>query len=203
MIDYVRGELNSKSPSLAVVDVGGVGYAVEIPLSTFQDLPEAGKPVKLLTHHHVREDTQKLFGFLTEMERDLFRVLIGISQVGPKVALNVLSRVPPGDLLDAVAKGDTMRLKAVPGIGPKTADRLVLELKGKLKGIGVSGRGSSRRTVSVPANPEAAARQETFDALLSLGYNEQQIVRALERTGEVVEAGAPVEEWIRKALQVM
>ncbi len=203
MITFVRGTLVSKAPAGAVVDVGGVGYELDVPLSTFQDLPAVGGVVTLLTHHYVREDSEKLFGFLTAVERDLFRVLIGISQIGPKVALNVLSRMPAGDLLDAVARSDAARLKAVPGIGAKTAERLLLELKGKLKATGAGGATAGGRSNARSSDPAVAARQETFDALLALGYNEAQVVRALERAGEVVAAGAPVEEWIRKALQVM
>jgi len=200
MIDHVRGTLTSKTPAAAVVEAGGVGYAVDIPLSTFQALPDVGREVKLLTHFHVREDTHRLYGFATAAERELFRVLITVNQVGPKVALNVLSRIAVGDLVEAVSRGDTARLKAIPGIGQKTADRLVVELRGKLKNIAVP---QAEGAAAGGGRTGGGVRQETSEALLALGYNEVQVSRALQRTAEVVAADAPIEEWIRKALQVM
>ncbi len=201
MIEYVKGTLAAKSSSAATIEAAGVGYGMEIPLSTFEALPDVGKDVKLLTHDHVREDAHKLFGFMTPGEREMFRELIGISQIGPKVALGVLSRVPVPDLVDAVARGDTSRLTGVPGIGRKTAERLMVELRGKLKGAGAEvdtapPSGGAQQT-------PAGVRQEAQEALMALGYNETQVGRALARVAEVVEQSAPVEDWIRKALQVM
>ena len=132
MYEYIRGILEVAEMEVAVIDVGGVGYEIAIPLSTFEALPRKGKTVKLFTHFHVREDTQKLFGFFTEAERDVFRKLITISKVGPKVALNVLSGLSIKDIVYSVQTQDASRLKAISGIGPKTAQRLVMELKGKL-----------------------------------------------------------------------
>ncbi|MBD3241215.1 MAG: Holliday junction branch migration protein RuvA [Chitinivibrionales bacterium] len=201
MIEYIKGTLAAKSSSAATIEAAGVGYGIEIPLSTFEALPDVGKDVKLLTHYHVREDAHKLFGFMTPGERELFRQLIGISQIGPKVALGVLSRVAVADLVDAVARGDTSRLTGVPGIGRKTAERLMVELRGKLKGVGASvdAAPSSGGAQRAPAG----VRQEAQEALMALGYNEAQVARALARVAEVIEQSAPVEDWIRKALQVM
>lgn len=201
MIEHIRGALSSKAPAMAVVEAAGVGYALDIPLSTFQTLPEAGREVTLLTHFHVREDTHRLYGFATQAERELFRVLITVSQIGPKVALNVLSRISVADLVEAVGRGDTARLKAVPGIGQKTAERLVVELRGKLTHVGVSRAAGAPD--AAPGGVAGGVRQETSEALLALGYNEAQVSRALQRTADVVAADAPIEEWIRKALQVM
>lgn len=201
MIEHIHGTLVSKGASRAVVEAGGVGYLMEIPLSTFEKLPDIGSEATLVTHFHVREDAQKLYGFLTEGEREIFRELIGVSQIGPKVALSVLSRLSVADLVDAVTRGDTARFKGVPGVGKKTADRLIMELRSKLKGL--SGAGADAGTPAAGGTGGHGVREDTMEALLALGYNEAQVSRALQRVAEVVEAGAPVEEWIRKALQVM
>jgi Holliday junction DNA helicase RuvA len=204
MIDYVKGTLAEKSLAAVTVDAAGVGYFVEIPLSTYEALPKVGEPLKLFTHHHVREDSQKLFGFATKEERELFRQLIGISQIGPKVALSVLSKVTVRELARAVATGDPSRLKSVPGVGAKTAERLVMELKGKLKGIeGVPGTGAG--AAGPGAGPQAGGPQrEAYEALLSLGYSDKQVARALDRVAETVDSDtAGVEEWIKKALQTI
>ena len=131
MIALLRGELAYKSVDHVIVDTGGVGYRLFIPLSTFYALPDTGQ-VRLLVHTHVREDALLLFGFATPAEREMFATLIGISGIGPKLALNILSHIPVADLQGAVLAGDIKRLSALPGIGKKTAERLVLELKDKL-----------------------------------------------------------------------
>ena len=202
MFEYIRGILENAEIEMAVIDVGGVGYEIAIPLSTFEALPKKGKTVKLFTHFHVREDTQKLFGFLTEAERDVFRKLITISKVGPKVALNVLSGLSIKDIVYSVQTQDASRLKAISGIGPKTAQRLVMELKGKLDVCDVD--------VSAPlkkgekrAVPDISIRNDAYAALISLGYNESQVISSLTRVEQAVDKDAPVEEWIKKALQVI
>jgi holliday junction DNA helicase RuvA len=202
MITHVHGILAAKGPSQAVVEAGGVGYGLEIPFSTFGVLPEVGGEVKLLTHYHVREDAHKLFGFATEGERELFRQLISVSQIGPKVALNILSKVSVQDLVEIVATGDLGRLKGVPGIGPKIAERLVVELKGKLKGVEAvpATKGAPR---AAGTTRQGELRRDCYDALLALGYTDTQVIRALERVAGVVGADAPLEDWIRKALQVL
>lgn len=200
MIEYVRGRLAEKNVSTAVVEAGGLGYLIEIPLSTFEALPDLGKEVCLLTHHYVREDAQKLFGFASSSERDMFRLLIGISKIGPKVALSILSKVTPDELAAAVVSGDAGRLKSIPGVGPKTAQRLVLELKGNLGTIADSGV-TLRSTGSVSG--KTGTRDQAFDAMVTLGYSDKMVQVALERVAEVVPADLPVEEWIRKALQVI
>ena len=202
MFEYIRGTLEEAEMEVAVIDVSGIGYEIAIPLSTFEALPKKGKVVKLFTHFHVREDTQKLFGFMTEAERDVFRKLITISKVGPKVALNVLSGLSIKDIVYSVQTQDASRLKAISGIGPKTAQRLVMELKGKLDVGDVD--------VSVPlkkgekkAVPDIPVRSDAYAALISLGYNESQVISSLTRVEQAVDKDAPVEEWIKKALQVI
>src|SRR5215471_7661749 len=131
MIGRLTGRLAEKNPDQVILDVGGVGYLVHIPLSTFYELPELESPASLWVHTHVREDTLALYGFLTERERALFLLLIGVAGIGPRVALTVLSGIPPSELVVALRNQDVRRLIAVPGVGKKTAERMVLELAEK------------------------------------------------------------------------
>ena len=200
MYDYIRGTLTGRTTTSVTVEAGGVGYLLEIPLSTFEKLPDAGAPVKLLVHHHVRENVQKFYGFMTAAERDMFRELIGVSQIGPKVALSVLSGVPVVDLVNAIMTADAGRLRNIPGVGPKLVQRILMELKTRVKGI----EPESQPVPSAPgARPAASARREAYDAMLALGYADRQVVEALDRVEKVVGADAPVEAWIRKALQAV
>ena len=202
MFEYLRGTIDFKSPSALVLDVHGVGYALDIPASTFDRLPEPGAEARVLVHFYVREDTQRLYGFSSDSERDAFRKLIGISKIGPKVALSILSGLSVKDLAYAVSAQDPSRLKAVSGVGAKTAQRLVVELKGKLNvadAVGVSQKRTGSDTRQVPVTGD----REAFGALLALGYGESQVVRALARVRETIAEGAAVEDWIKKALQVI
>jgi Holliday junction DNA helicase RuvA len=205
MIDYIRGTLAYKSVTTATVEAHGVGYEISISVSTFEKLPNLGEQVKLVTHFHVREDTQRLFGFVTDSERSLFRQLIGVSQVGPKVALNVMSGVSVRDFVAAVNTGNDSRLRSIPGVGPKTAQRLVMELKGKVGPIdaGLSAESGDAPVARSSAGGSGSVRKEAYEAMMSLGYIDKQVQSALSRVEKVVEKDAPVEEWIRKALQVI
>ncbi|MBL8360449.1 MAG: Holliday junction branch migration protein RuvA [Rubrivivax sp.] len=170
MIGRLTGLIAEKSPPQVLLDVQGVGYEVDVPMSTFYNLPALGERVSLLTHFVVREDAQALFGFLTADERHTFRQLVRISGVGPRTALSILSGLSVADLADAVSRQESGRLVKVPGIGKKTAERLLLELKGKLgPDLGL---------------PAAAARSDTqtdiVQALLALGYNEREAAAALK-----------------------
>ena len=165
MIGRISGTLLEKHPPQLLVESHGVGYEIDVPMSTFFNLPRLGEPVVLLTHFVVREDAQLLFGFLTASERTAFRQLLKISGVGPKVALSVLSGLSVDDLSVAVASQDAARLTKVPGIGKKTAERLVLELRDKLPAA----------VTMVRADPGAnAASGDVVNALLALGYNERE-----------------------------
>jgi holliday junction DNA helicase RuvA len=200
MFEYIKGTLDEKNIGEAIVEAGGVGYALVVPLSTYDKLPPVGREVKLLTHHHVREDAEKLYGFLTRDERELFRQIIGISNIGPKTAMSILSGVSVDVLRECVKTSDASRLKKVPGVGEKTAQRLVMELKGKIdfsKGSTASVDVATGKPL--PGNP----RSEAFDAMVSLGYAEKQVQLALGRVENVIEKSAPAEEWIKKALQVI
>jgi Holliday junction DNA helicase RuvA len=201
MFEYVKGTLEDKTIGIAVVEAGGVGYSIVIPLSTYEKLPETGKQVKILTYHYVREDIEKLYGFFTQDEREVFQHLIGISKIGPKTAISILSGVSAADLVACVNNSDSSRLRKIPGVGDKTAQRLVMELKGKLNAPRESGKeGAASFSIRGGVNNP---RSEAYDAMLSLGYAEKQVGSALTRVESVIDSGAPAEEWIKKALQVI
>jgi Holliday junction DNA helicase RuvA len=187
MIGRLQGRVAAKSPPQVLLDVQGVGYEVDVPMSTFCALPALGEPVTLLTHFVVREDAQVLFGFLAHDEREAFRQLIKISGVGPRTALSLLSGLSVAELGAAVAHQEAGRLVKVPGIGKKTAERLLLELKGKLG------------DALTPANARPSARGDIQQALLALGYNEREAELALK--GLAADVG--VSEGIKLALKAL
>ena len=192
MISQLTGRLVEKNASSCVVDVSGVGYEVFIPLSTLDQLPDIGETVTLTIHTHVREDILQLFGFADRHERTVFRQLIGISGVGPKMALGILSGLPAQDLTAAVVGEDVERLVAIPGIGRKTAERIIVELKDKLaKQLAAGG-------MPVPSSVPSAHR-EIIDALTGLGYKRQQVEHALRKVRP--EASMPLAEAIRITLK--
>jgi holliday junction DNA helicase RuvA len=187
MIGRLQGILLQKDPPRVLVDVNGVGYDVDVPMSTLYDLPAIGAKVTLLTHFVVREDAQLLYGFLTESEREAFRQLVKISGVGPRTALAVLSGMSIQDLAQAVSLQESGRLTKVPGIGKKTAERLLLELKGKFaQGIAASDSSAVNDTGS-----------DVLRALLALGYSEKEAVQAIKS----LPAGVSVSEGIKLALK--
>lgn len=188
MIGRLAGTVAAKSPPQVLIDVQGVGYEVDVPMSTFCALPASGGAVTLLTHFVVREDAQILFGFLSHEEREAFRQLIRISGVGPRTALSLLSGLSVAELAAAVAQQEAGRLVKVPGIGKKTAERLLLELKGKL--------GDALPSAAAQAQP---ARADIVQALLALGYNEREAEAALK----VLPADVSVAEGIRQALKAL
>ena len=189
MIGRLSGILFDKNPAQLLVDCNGVGYEVSVPMSTFYNLPSAGEKVTLLTHMVVREDAQLLYGFGTSQERELFRELINISSIAARTALAILSGMSVVDLAQAVTLQDVGRLTKVPGIGKKTGERLLLELKGKLGAdIGVAAGG-----------PDAASSNDVLSALLALGYSEKEALLAIKQ----VPAGSSVSDGIRHALKAL
>jgi Holliday junction DNA helicase RuvA len=188
MIGRLQGVLQEKSPPQILLEVGGVGYEVDVPMSTFYQLPGLGAPVTLLTHFVVREDAQLLFGFLTPPERETFRALIKISGVGPKMAMALLSGLNVDELAQAVAQQDVARLTKVPGIGRKTAERLLLELKGKVSA-----------SLPAPSGGSHGEQSDILQALLALGYNEKEASATLRG----LPPGSSVSEGIRWALKTL
>ena len=176
MIAYLRGRVVDKQPNRVVVDIQGVGYDVHVPLSTFYEIGDPGADVELRVHTHVREDALQLYGFLTELERQLFERLIGISGIGPKLAIAVLSGMDPRDLLAAVQRADVARLTGIPGVGKKTAERIVLELKDRLSQIAVPAA-----DVATAAGPDRL-RTDLLSALQNLGYHRPQAEKAIDKT---------------------
>ncbi|MFY9479643.1 MAG: Holliday junction branch migration protein RuvA [Aquabacterium sp.] len=190
MISRLTGVLADKAPPSVLVDVNGVGYEVQVPMSTFYNLPETGAKVTLLTQFIVREDAQLLYGFLTSAERESFRELVKISGVGPRIALSVLSGLTSNDLAQAVATQDTARLTKVPGIGKKTAERLLLELKGKLA-----------PALNVPAAEVSGGEShaDILQALMALGYSDKEARAALK----ALPPDVGVSEGIKQALRAL
>ena len=194
MIALLRGTLIEKHPNQAILDVGGVGYDVIVPISTFSKLPDAGGKITLHIHTHVREDTISLYGFLTQDERNLFEKLIGVSGIGPGLAVKVLSGMPAGDLLNAIRRNELERLVRIPGVGKKTAERMVLELRDKLP---------------APAGEDATALpslsqldEDVLSALSNLGCARPTAEAAVRKARA---AGAPeeFEPLFRKALELV
>jgi Holliday junction DNA helicase RuvA len=191
MIGRLSGTLLEKSPPTVLIDVGGVGYEVDVPMSTFYDLPGLGQPVVLLIHPVVREDAHLLYGFLTTAERDAFRQLVRISGVGPRTALSVLSGLSVAELAQAVALQESARLTRVPGIGKKTAERLMLELKGRLA--------PELAQAGQTDGGAATGNTDVLRALLALGYSEREAAAAVRS----LPATVGVSEGIRQALRLL
>ncbi len=192
MIGRIAGTLLEKNPPQILIDVGGIGYEVDVPMSTFYNLPNIGEKVALVTHLVVREDAHLLFGFLTAAERALFRQLLKISGIGARIALAVLSGLSVAELAQAVALQETGRIVKIPGIGKKTAERLLLELKGKLP---VTGLGAAKVGAGGTALPDATS--DILNALLGLGYNEREALGAMQS----LPAETGVSDGIRQALK--
>jgi len=191
MIAQLAGALAYKSPEHLVIDVHGVDYQVLVSLNAFYRLPEPDNPVRLLIHTHVREDALQLYGFIDREEKELFLLLTSVSGIGPRLALNILSGTPSGELLEALEAGDLVRLVGIPGVGKKTAERLVLELRDKIKVV------RAARTEGAP--PVSGLEAEAVSALVNLGYRRNEAERAVKAA---VAAGAgEIEAVIRTALK--
>jgi Holliday junction DNA helicase RuvA len=195
LIAFLRGRIFEKHPNRIVVDVGGVGYDVFVPFSTFYGLGEPGSEVALRIHTHVREDALALFGFVTLLEQELFERLIGVSGIGPKVALAVLSGIEPQELIRAIERGDIARLTAIPGIGKKTAERIVLELKDRLPRAPMVAVAAG----DVPAEA-TALRDDVLSALVNLGYHRPLAEKAVASAIKAVTDGG-FERTLKQALR--
>ncbi len=198
MIASLKGLLTEKGESHAVVEVNGVGYRVFLSQLTLVQLPE-GQPASVRIQTVVREDALDLYGFLTRTEEDLFLLLTSVSHVGPKMALNLMSGLEVDDLISAISKGETVRLSKIRGCGRKTAERLVLELKEKVKLLSLEGR----PTASGTKRPAASPANDLVSALINLGYKEPQAETAAQTAAERVGEGAAFELQFREALKVL
>jgi len=195
LIGHLRGQILRKSPQEVVVDVAGVGYRVLIPVSTFYRLGDEGQPVNLRVHTHVREDALALYGFLSAPEQALFERLIDVAGVGPKLAINILSGIEAPDLVSALREGDVSRLTRIPGVGKKTAERLVVELKDRMPAL-----------LAPPGEPAAPAVQgmkgDLLSALANLGYSRGEAERGVDRALREDEGGR-FEDLLRRALRIL
>jgi len=196
MIALLTGKIAGKSPDSVILDVNGVGYRVQIPFSTFFALPEDGATLTLNIHTNVKEDAIHLYGFLTPKEKQFFQLLITVSGVGPKLAKDILSNIQPDQLASALCRGDIVRLSAIPGIGKKTSERLVLELKDKIVKLGLAGTSDGSSTLS---KQESSIRDDVASAIINLGYKEALVIKTLSEidTG----ADAPMETVLKLALK--
>ncbi|MGO8701052.1 MAG: Holliday junction branch migration protein RuvA [Limisphaerales bacterium] len=198
MITFLHGRLIDALPTLATVEVNGVGYDVLIPLSSFDKLPAPGQTVKLLTHLVIREDAHLLYGFMSAAERDLFRLLINnVSGIGPKIALNILSGITVPAFRGAVAGGDTKMLSQISGVGKKTAERIIIELKDKIGPGGALEAISAQRALS----PEDQKVNDAVLALIALGFKAAEAHETIRATQAVLGPAAGVEELVRASLR--
>ncbi|HTS47263.1 MAG TPA: Holliday junction branch migration protein RuvA [Bryobacteraceae bacterium] len=199
MIATLRGKLIEKHPNQAIVEAGGVGYDVLIPVSTFSALPDTGAEVKLRIYTHVREDAFSLFGFYTSEEKSIFEKLISVSGIGPSLAIKVLSGMAVTSLIPAIRSGQVDQLVRIPGVGKKTAERMVLELKDKLEGVGAA---LTPGVIEKPAAALSVVDQDVLSALLNLGCN-RAAAEAAVRGAKTAGAPAEFEPLFRRALELV
>lgn len=197
MIALLTGTIAHKSPEFLILDVNGVGYRVQIPFSTYYELPDAGARVSLNIYTHVKEDAISLYGFRTAAEKDFFQLLISVSGIGPKLGKDILSNVRVDELAGALTRGDLARLSAVPGIGKKTAERMVLELKDKVLKLGLAAAAPEGELPAVPAGVE----DDVASALINLGYKEAVVKKTLAELR--IPADASMEEALKLALKTL
>ena len=197
MIAHLTGKLTHKSPVAIIIDVNGVGYQVFIPLSTFYALPELESKISLGIHTHMREEALKLFGFYTIDEKKIFEKLITISKVGPKLALTILSGMPPADILSTIDSNDIVKLSTIPGIGRKTAERLILEMRDKLDGLSLD------FVVTKDPGPEKGLFDDALSALVNLGYKKSQAEQTLKKVYAEKVGDTSIENLIKDSLNLL
>ncbi|GAK57235.1 holliday junction ATP-dependent DNA helicase ruvA [Candidatus Vecturithrix granuli] len=195
MIARLTGKLAAKAPEEIILDVGGVGYQVFIPLSTFYELPERGEVLTLHIHTAFRENALELYGFLTLKEKAMFRMLLGVSKIGPKLAQNILSGISADDLTTAIISGNILKLNSIPGIGKKTSERMILELKDKVP----KAQAAEQETVTAPAD----IFDDALSALLNLGYKRPESERTVKRALHEIGRDGQLEDIIRLSLKYL
>lgn len=196
MICFLEGIVAAKEPTQVVINVGGVGYTVLIPLSSYDRLPLVGEKIHIATCLHIREDAHQLFGFMTEAERSLFQLLWSVTGIGPKLALSALSGMAVRDIKAAIVQGDVKRLSSISGIGKKTAERIVVELRDKLS----AGDALEAVAGAEPLSPGDLKMRDAIVALVALGHKQADAQKMVRAAAESLPAEAPLEELIRKAL---
>jgi Holliday junction DNA helicase RuvA len=199
MIAHLNGILLKKSPQSVIIENGGIGYEVLVPLSTFYALPKKDERVSLHIYTHVREDALILFGFQTALEKDIFLMLISVSGIGPKLAINILSGIGPDDLLEAMARGDTLKLQSIPGVGRKMSERIALELRDKA--LGFKGE-LEMPAIKVMSEEDKRVFDDALSALLNLGYPAKSAKGAVEKARAVVKE-VKLEGLIKEALRLL
>ena len=199
MIAHIQGFLHFKSPEYLVIDVDGIGYQVHVPLSTFYDLPQLGSTVSLHIHTHVREDALQLYGFQSPEEKALFVLLISISGIGPRLAVNILSGISPAELVESLGQNNLARLISIPGVGRKTAERIMVELRDKVSSLSPG----HDVTVTVKTAVNEAMFEDALSALLNLGYKKGVAQRAIENAGKQLEGEITLESLLKESLRAL
>lgn len=197
MIALLTGTIAYKSPEYIILDVSGVGYRVQIPFSTYYELPDIGAQISLAIYTHVKEDAISLYGFRTPAEKGFFQLLISVSGIGPKMGKDILSNVQVDELAAAITRGDLARLSSVPGIGKKTAERMVLELRDKVLKLDIAPPAGA----GAPTGPAPGIEEDVASALVNLGYKEAVVKKTLSEMK--IPADAPMEEALKQALKAL
>jgi Holliday junction DNA helicase RuvA len=197
MIAHLRGSLQSKSPRYLILDVHGVGYEVTVPLTTFYELPDLGNTVSFHIHTHVRENALQLYGFRTPQEKELFVRLMGVNGIGPRLAINILSGISAVELVATVRQEDVARLTVIPGVGRKTAERIIVELRDKLAGLAIPGESD----LSTRQQTSTAVVDDALSALLNLGYRRAVAQRAVDQACKILQRNITVESLLQECLR--
>ena len=199
MIAHIQGLLHFKSPEYLVIDVDGIGYQVHVPLSTFYDLPQVGNTVSLHIHTHVREDALQLYGFQSPEEKALFVRLMSISGIGPRLAVNILSGISPAELVESLGHNNLARLISIPGVGRKTAERIMLELRDKLTALAPSHDATAPAKIAA----DEAMNEDALSALLNLGYKKGVAQQAIENARKRLEGEVTLETLLKESLRAL
>jgi Holliday junction DNA helicase RuvA len=197
MIAHIQGRLHFKSPEHLIIDVDGLGYQIQVPLTTFYDLPEVGNTVALHIHTHVREDALQLYGFQSHEEKALFVQLMSIAGIGPRLAVNILSGITPAELAKTIHQGDLARLVSIPGVGRKTAERMMIEMRDKLPAVALG------QELAAPIRLAAsdAIIEDALSALLNLGYKKGVAQQAIKQAQQHIQAEVSLENLLKEALR--
>ena len=199
MIAHIQGRLHFKSPENLIIDVDGVGYQVHVPLTTFYELPDVGNTVALHIHTHVREDALQLYGFQAQEEKALFVRLMGVAGIGPRLAVNILSGISPAELAECLGKGDLARLISIPGVGRKTAERIMVEMRDKLPALAAD----RDIALSVKNAADEAVMNDAISALVNLGYKKGVAQRAIDGARQRLEGEINLESLLKESLRTL